>query len=264
MRNIVVCVKIVPKTEDVTFDPVKKTLDRANADSMINDADKNAVENAVRLKERYGGNVVLLSMGPPIFEDYLKLGIAMGADQAVLLSDRAFAGSDTLATAMALAGGIRKIGDYDLVLLGEESSDGGTGQVPAQVAEILGVPQILSASDIDSVDDTITARRDVKGGHEIVSVEVPVLVSIQTGSNQPRFPDFRKKRLLSENMKIPVWTVEDIGIDKSETGTEGSYTIVEKLVEAESPERKRQFIEGTPDEQSRRIIEIMKLGHAER
>ncbi len=258
MRNIVVCVKIVPKTDDVTFDPVKKTLNRAGAESTINEADKNAIEHAVRLKERYGGKVVLLSMGPPMFDSYLKLGMAMGADEAVLLSDRAFAGSDTLATAMALSGAIRKIGDYDLVILGEESSDGGTGQVPAQVAELLGIPQILFASDLDVVETSITAKRAVKGGEEIVKASSPVLVSTQTGSNQPRFPDFRLKRKLDSEFKVPVWTLKDIGISENETGMNGSYTIVEKLVESESPERLRKFIEGTPETQARQIMEILE------
>lgn len=257
MRNIIVCVKIVPKTEDVTFDPVKKTLNRANADSMINDADKNALENAIRLKERYGGKIILVSMGPPVFESYLKLGIAMGADEAVLLSDRSFAGSDTFATAIALSGAIRKIGGYDLVLLGEESSDGGTGQVPAQVAELLDIPQILFASDLDYVDNTITAKRTIKGGHEIVSADAPVLVSVQTGSNQPRFPDFHKKHELDKDLKIPVWTINDIGIEAKETGQEGSYTIVEKLVESATRGRRKEFIKGTAEQQAKRIIEIM-------
>ncbi len=258
MRNIVVCVKIVPKTDEVTFDPVKKTLNRANAESTINEADKNAIEHAVRLKERYGGKVVLLSMGPPMFDAYLKLGMAMGADEAVLLSDRAFAGSDTLATAMALAGAIRKIGSYDLVVLGEESSDGGTGQVPAQVAELLGIPQILFATDLDVVDNYITAKRAVKGGDEIVKAASPVLVSTQTGSNQPRFPNFHSKAKLDAEFKVPVWTVKDLDIAETDTGMNGSYTIVDKLVESESPERLRKFIEGTPEEQSREIMKILE------
>lgn len=260
MRNIIVCVKVVPKADEVTFDPVKKVLNRANAESIINDADKCAIENALRLRERHGGRIVLLSMGPPIFDRYLKLGLAMGADEAVLLSDRAFAGSDTLATAMALSGAIRKIGDYDLVMLGEESSDGGTGQVPAQVAELLGIPDILYVSDLDSVDGFITAKRAIKGGHEIVKARAPVLVSTATGSNQPRFPDFRKKKELDINASIPVWTLKDLDIGENDTGMNGSYTIVDSLVESESPERLRKFIRGTPEEQSRKIAEILEEG----
>lgn len=258
MRNIVVCVKIVPKPDEVFFDPEKKVINRANADSMINEADKNAIEHAVRLKERYGGKVVLLSMGPPMFDSYLKIGMAMGADEAVLLSDRAFAGSDTIATAMALAGAIRKIGDYDLVVLGDESSDGGTGQVPAQVAELLGIPQILFATDLDVVGSSITAKRNVRDGEEIVKAESPVLVSTQTGSNQPRFPNFRKKLRIDAEYKVPVWTVKDLDIAESDTGSSGSYTIVDKLVESESPERLRKFIEGTPEEVSKKIIDILE------
>lgn len=257
MRNIIVCMKIVPKTEDVRFDPVTKTLDRAHAESTINIADRNALENALRLKERAGGKVILVSMGPPMFESYLKLGMAMGADAAYLLSDRALAGADTFATAMALSGAIRKIGDYDAVIMGEESSDGGTGQVPAQVAELLGIPQVLFVSDLDVVGTSLTARRSIKGGHEIVKGEFPVLVSVETGSNQPRFPDFEKKKEIDRDANIPVWTVKDLGLDESVTGLNGSYTVVESLVESESPGRKREFIEGTPEEQARKIIEIL-------
>lgn len=258
MKNIVICVKVVPKPDEVFFDPEKKVINRANADSMINEADKNAIEHAVRLKERYGGRVVLLSMGPPMFDVYLKIGMAMGADDAVLLSDRAFAGSDTIATATALASAIRKIGDYDLVILGDESSDGGTGQVPAQVAELLGIPQILFATDLDSVGSSITAKRAIKGGEEIVKAESPVLVSTRTGSNQPRFPNFRQKRQIDADYKVPVWTVKDLDITENDTGMNGSYTVVDKLVESESPERLRKFIRGTPEEQSRKIMEILE------
>lgn len=257
MKNIVVCVKIVPKSDDVTFDTEKKVLNRAGADSIINDADKNAIENALRIKERYGGKVVLLSMGPPMFDSYLKLGLAMGADEAVLLSDRAFAGSDTLATSFALAGAIKKIGDYDLVLLGEESSDGGTGQVPSQVAELLNVPQILFASDLDVVDRTLTAKRSYKGGTEIVKADFPLVVSVETGSNQPRFPDFKKKRSMDSEVTIPVWTLKDIGISETETGLKGSYTIVDKLIDSKSPERKREFIKGSEEEQITRMLELI-------
>lgn len=258
MRNIIVCVKIVPKSDDVTFDNETKTLNRAGADSIINDADKNAIEHAIRLRDRYGGNVVLLSMGPPMFDSYLKLGIAMGADQAILLSDRAFAGSDTLATAFALAGAIRKIGDYDIVLLGEESSDGGTGQVPSQIAELLEVPQILFASDLDVVENFVTAKRSIKGGYEIVKAASPLVISVETGSNQPRFPDFNVKKELDRDYKVPVWTLADIGIEAAETGINGSYTIVSGLIESKGPERKKEFVKGSAEDKLTKILKLIQ------
>ena len=193
-----------------------------------------------------------------MFDSYLKLGLAMGADEAVLLSDRAFAGADTLATAMALSGAIRKIGNYDLVLLGDESSDGGTGQVPAQVAELLDIPEILFATDLDAVGSTITAKRAIKGGQEIVKAEAPVLISTVTGSNQPRFPDFIKKKAIDREIHIPVWTVRDIGINESDTGLSGSYTMVSELIESEPPKRLRKYIKGSPEEQAKKIIEILQ------
>lgn len=257
MRNIIVCVKIVPKSDDVTFDSEKMVLNRADAESIINDADKNAIEHAIRLRDRYGGKVILLSMGPPMFDSYLKVGLAMGADNAILLSDRAFAASDTLATAYALSGAIRKIGDYDLVILGEESSDGGTGQVPSQVAELLGIPQILFASDLDVVENYVTAKRSTKGGYEIVKAASPLVISVETGSNQPRFPDFHKKKELDSDFKIPVWTLGDIDIEGSETGLEGSYTIVGGLIESKGPERRKEFVGGTEEEKLAKILKII-------
>ncbi len=258
MRNIIVCVKIVPKSDEVTFDSEKKTLNRAGADSIINDADKNAIEHALRLRDRHGGSVILLSMGPPMFDSYLKLGMAMGADRAILLSDRAFAGSDTLATAYALSGAINRIGNYDLVLLGEESSDGGTGQVPSQVAELLRIPQILFASDLDAVENYITAKRSVRGGYEIVKAASPLVISVETGSNQPRFPDFRLKRELDENFTVPVWSLGDIGVDASLTGLNGSYTTVDGLIESRGPERRREFLKGRTDDRLSRVLKIIQ------
>jgi electron transfer flavoprotein beta subunit len=147
--DIIACVKVVPRPEEVVVDKATATLDRASARSLINPPDMNLLEVALELKDLHGGQVTLLSMGPPLFESYLRIAMAMGADRAVLLSDRAFAGADTLATSYTLAEGIRKIGRYDLILCGEESSDGATAQVPPGIAEWLGIPQVTYAGTLE-------------------------------------------------------------------------------------------------------------------
>ncbi len=258
MRGIIVCTKVVPKSEDLTFDQETMTLKREGAENQLNEADKNAIEFAVKVRERYGGKVTLLSMGPMLFEPLLKLGIAMGADDAVLLSAREFAGGDSFATSMVLAAGIRKIGDYDLVVLGEESSDGGTGQVPSQVAELLDLPQILYVSKADLGEGKITATRSVRGGHEVAEGSLPALVSVELGVNQPRFPDFRRKRWAETEFKLTVWNASDLGLNPEEIGLKGSYTSVLRLTEFPTPERRREFVEGTDEEKAARIAEILK------
>ncbi|MEM0486328.1 MAG: electron transfer flavoprotein subunit beta/FixA family protein, partial [Thermoplasmata archaeon] len=250
MRNIIVCVKVVPKTEDVTFDPITKTLDRSKAENQINEADKNAIEYALRLKEKYGGNVILLSMGPMFFEPFLKIGIAMGADDAILLSDKAFAGSDTFPTSLTLATAIRKIGNYDIILLGEESSDAGLGQVPSQVAEFLDLPQALYVSNIEINGNEIIAKRSIRGGYEIVKLPMPSVISVELGTNQPRFPDFRRKRWADKEFKVKIWNTKDLELNEELVGLKGSYTFVNKFIEVEPPKRKKNFIEGTPEEQA--------------
>lgn len=257
MRNIIVCVKVVPKTEDVTFDPVTKTLDRTKAENQINEADKNAIEYALVLKEKYDGKVILLSMGPMFFESFLKLGIAMGADDAILLSDRAFAGADSYPTALTLATAIKKIGDYDLILCGEESSDAGLGQVPSQVAEFLDLPQSLFVSSVEMVDGVLRVRRSIKGGYELVEMPMPAVLSIELGINQPRFPDFKRKRWAEREFKVKVWTSKDLNLDEGKVGLRGSFTFVNRFIETTPPERKREFIEGSPEEQAEIIYRIL-------
>src|SRR4030042_5582400 len=164
--DIIACIKVVPRPEEVVVDQATATLDRANARSLINPPDMNLLEVALELKDLHGGEGTLLSMGPPLFESYLRIAMAMGADRAVLLSDRAFAGADTLATSYTLAEGIRKIGRYDLILCGEESSDGATAQVPPGIAEWLGIPQVTYAGVLEMVGGKLKAGREGRGGHQ--------------------------------------------------------------------------------------------------
>ena len=256
--NIVVCMKVTPKIEQIKFDEVKKTIVREGVENEINDADKNALEAALKLKESAGGKVTVLSMGPPSFESFLKLAVAMGADDAVLLSDRAFGGADTFATSRVLAAGIERLKPFDLVMCGEASSDGSTEQVPPSIAGWLGIPHVSYVSEIGMSGEKLRARREITDGHEVVEVTLPVLASVQLGCNSPRFPDFRRKRWADKEFKLRVLTNQDLAFAPTDVGLEGSRTEVTGLSRMRSPERKREFITGTEDEVARRLVEIVR------
>jgi electron transfer flavoprotein beta subunit len=258
--HLVVCVKVVPKPEEVRVDPATRLLDRAHARSEINPPDMNALEFALELKDRHGGRVSILSMGPPFCEPYLRVGLAMGADHIYLLSDRAFGGADTLATTYTLAHGIRKMGGADLILCGEESSDGATGQVPSGLAEWLDIGQItlVSAVDIDPARSVARGRREIRGGHEILEVPLPAVVSVKTASNEPRFMDYGLKPWAFGADRVTVWTRLDLQADDVCIGIPGSPTTVSELTQAPTRERKREFLTGTPEEIAQRLAEILR------
>jgi electron transfer flavoprotein beta subunit len=250
--DIVVCVKVVPKPEEVSVNPDTRTIDRARARLELNPPDMNAIEMALTLRERYGGTVLLLSMGPPFTVPYLQAGLAMGADSASLLSDRAFAGADTLATSYALAKGIEKIGPWDLVLCGEESSDGATGQVPQGIAEWLGVPQIAFATCLALRDDgRLVGEREIRGGRESIAVPLPAVASVKLGINEPRFMDMERRLAPQE---VTVWSARDLGLDEEWLGFKGSPTVVDAVWEARRPERRREILRGSPAEVARLLL----------
>jgi electron transfer flavoprotein beta subunit len=249
--RILVCMKVVPKPEEVRINPETKTLDRARARSEINPPDLNALETALQLKERWNGWVGVISMGPPFFEPYLRTALAMGADAAFLLSDRAFAGADTLATAYTLARGIARVGAYDLVLCGEESSDGATGQVPAQIGEWLGIPHVTYASRVEFLPEArkVKVRRELGGGYEVVAVPVPVVISVRAGINQPRFLD-PLRMPWAEDAPITVWSAKDLQVDPELVGSSGSPTTVASVQEAVRRERRREILVGSVAEKA--------------
>lgn len=254
--DTVVCVKVVPKPEEVSVDPETRTLDRARARSELNPPDMNAIEMALALRERHGGTVSLLSMGPPFAAPYLQVGLAMGADSAYLLSDRAFAGADTLATSYTLAKGIEKIGGWDLILCGEESSDGATGQVPQGIAEWLGASQITFATSLAvRADGRLVGEREIRGGHEVIAVPLPAVVSVKLGVNEPRFMDMERRHSAAP---VTVWGAGDLGVDPAWLGFEGSPTAVGAVWQARTPQRRREFLEGTPPEKGRLLAERLR------
>jgi electron transfer flavoprotein beta subunit len=258
----VVCLKVTPKTEQIRFDEVKKMIAREGVENEINDADKNALEAALLLKDKHGGSVTAMTMGPPSFDPFLKLAVAMGADDAILLSDRSFAGADTYATSRVLAAALKKLREYDLILCGEASSDGSTEQVPASIAEWLGIPRVTYAIDVEVKDSKLVSKRSVQGGYEIVEAALPALVSIELGCNAPRFPDFRRKRWAETEYKSTVWGLTDLGFSPGEVGLQGSLTSVEELRMMASPTRKAEAVNGTPSEVAAKLVRIINAsGH---
>ncbi len=258
--RIVVCMKAVPKPEEIRVNPETHLLERANVRTEINPPDMNAIEVALKLKDLHGGTVSILSMGPPSSETYLNVGLAMGADHLYLLSDRAFAGADTLATTYTLARGIYKMGGADVMLCGEESSDGATGQVPQGLAEWLDLPQLTLVTELEIYPEMGIARgkRAIKGGFEILEVPLPCVVSVKTASNEPRFMDFRLKQHLRGQQHMTVWGAQDLDTDPDFIGLKGSPTEVTGLAAAALRERKRIRITGNTDEIVNQLVTLMR------
>ena len=177
--NIVVCLKQVPGTTKVEIDPQRNTLVRQGIKNIVNPFDTYALEEGVRIKERYGGKVVAISMGPPQAEEVVREAISTGADEAILLSDSAFAGSDTLATAYTLARAIERIQEYDLIICGRQTLDGDTGQVAPELAEMLGIPFVAYVSRVEEVGNgCMRVERMVEGGHEVIEMPLPAAITV--------------------------------------------------------------------------------------
>jgi electron transfer flavoprotein beta subunit len=257
--HIVVCLKVVPKPEEIRVDHETWRLIREGARSEINPPDMNALEMALDLKDLHGGQISLVSMGPADFEPYLRIGLAMGADAVYLLSDKDFAGADTLATTYTLASGIKKLGPVSLIICGEESSDGATGQVPPGLAEWLGMPQItmVNSLDLDHQAGWVRGKREAAGGYEIIQVSMPAVISVKTACNEPRFMDFDIKETAMKEAQITCWNSTDLNADESSIGAPGSPTIVTGIGEAESRERRREFISGDLKQQVEKISQVL-------
>jgi electron transfer flavoprotein beta subunit len=230
--NIVVCLKQVPDTTEVRIDPKTGTLIREGVPSIINPDDKNALEGALQLKEKYGANITVISMGPPQAEKALREALAMGADDAILVSDRAFAGADTLATSYALSATIKQL-DYDIIFAGRQAIDGDTAQVGPGIAEDLGLPQVTYVEDVEIEGENVKVRRAWEDGYEILSVKTPVLLTAIKELNEPRYMDIKNIFTIFNN-DIKVWNADDIKADKEKIGLKGSPTKVKKSMTKEA------------------------------
>lgn len=254
--KIVVCVKQVPDTTEVKINPETNTLIREGVASIINPFDMYAIEEAIRIKEKVGGTVVVLSMGPPQAAEALRETIAMGADEAILLSDRAFAGADTLATSYALSKGIEKIGDVDLIFCGKQAIDGDTAQVGPEIAEKLGIPHVTYVKKVNEINDKqLIIERMNEDGYERVQLPLPALLTVVKEINEPRLPSLKGK-IRAKSAEIPIWSAEDIGADPAKVGLNGSPTWVKRIF---IPEIKCQgeIFEGSAEEAVKTLVEAI-------
>lgn len=251
--RFVVCIKQVPETTEVSIDPETKTLMREGIPSIINPFDEYAIEEALQFREARGGVVTVLSMGPPQAEEALKQAVAMGADEAVLLSDPAFRGSDTLATARTLAAAIDRIEEVTVILCGKQAIDGDTAQVGPEVAELLDIPHVAYVRKVRELDDShVIVERMIEGGFETIQADLPALLTVVKDINQPRLPNMRGI-MRAKRTEVTVWGQDDLGIDTQKVGLDGSPTEVIKIF---SPElvSAGEMIEGGPREQAEAVV----------
>ena len=246
--HAIICVKQVPDTTEVRIDPQRGTLIREGVPSIINPFDTYAIEEGLLLRERFGGRVTALSMGPPQAEEVLKEAIAMGCDEGVLLSDPAFAGADTWATAYTLAWAIHRLEPFDLILCGRQAIDGDTGQVGPGIARHLGITQltyVFKIRDIDFQRQRVRVERLLEEGREIVEAPLPALLTVLKDINQPRAPTFMGMRR-ARRAQIPVWSASDLageGADEKFFGLEGSPTRVVRVFTPPQREGRAEIIE---------------------
>ncbi|NLX62512.1 MAG: electron transfer flavoprotein subunit beta/FixA family protein [Tissierellia bacterium] len=253
--NIIVCVKQVPDTNEVKIDPVKGTLIREGVPSIINPDDRNALEEALRIKDSMEDvKVTVVSMGPPQAEVALVEAIAMGADEAILLTDRAVAGSDTWATSTALSAVIKYIGDFDIIFCGRQAIDGDTAQVGPQIAEHLGIPQITYVEELKIQGNKVVAKRALEDGYFLVEAEMPVLLTAVKELNEPRYPSIKGIFEGFKGDKVKMVSAKDVNCDMDNVGLDGSPTNVIKSFTPPTKSRDLEMLEGTPAEQARKLI----------
>ena len=255
--NIIVCLKQVPGTTKVNINPETNTLMRQGIENIINPFDTYALEEGIRIKERYGGKVTVLSMGPPQAEAILREAISCGADEAILIGDAAFAGSDTLATSYTLSQAIKKIKDYDLIICGRQTIDGDTAQVGPETAEMLGIAFISYVSKVEEINKgQIRVQRLIEEGHEVVETPLPALITVVKEINVPRLPSLRGKAK-AKTAVITNWNAQALDVDKDRVGLTGSPTRVVKIF---SPQRSRsgEILQGTPEDQIASLIHRLR------
>jgi len=250
--NFIVCLKQVPETESVKIDKKTGTLIRAGVKGIINPYDLYALEAALRLKETYGGQITVISMGPPQTEEALREAISYGADKAILLSDRLFAGADTLATSYTLAQAIKKIDNFDLVLCGKEAIDGNTAQVGPELAQRLSLPYITYVHKIKIENGKVIAERSLEDGCQTLTSSLPALMTVVKEIGQVRLPSIRGK-MQAKKAHISTWGAKDIFAIEEKIGFTGSATRVIKIFSPPLREG-REIISGTADEQVRKLL----------
>jgi electron transfer flavoprotein beta subunit len=256
--KIVVCIKQVPDTNEVRIDPVTGTLIRDGIPSIINPDDMNALEEALRIKDETGAHVTVVTMGPPQADSALREAMAMGADDGVLLTDRAFAGADTWATSLALAKTVEKIG-YDFIFAGRQAIDGDTAQVGPEMAEHLGIPQVTYVEEVKVNGNELTVKRALEDGFEKIKVKMPCLLTAVKELNEPRYMSMSGIFTCSSK-EIKTMTVNDLDVDKSELGLSGSPTSVKKSF-TRGPKEKGEVVNLPANEAASYVAKKLKEKH---
>jgi len=254
--NIIVTIKQVPDTNNITIDPETGTLNREGVPAIINPEDKNALEAALVLKDLHGGKIIVLSMGPPQAEKALREALAMGADEAILLSDRAFAGADTWATAYTLSCAVKKIKDYDLIIGGRQAIDGDTAQTGPQLSECLKIPQITYVQDVKVEGKTVLAKSVFGSVRRIVEAKMPALLTVTKEMNVPRYSTIRGIATAYREKKITVWTSKDVDAKPIRIGLPGSPTQVRKTFSPKH-EREGQVLTGAPVQLAQNLLGVL-------
>lgn len=247
----------MPRTTEINIDPANNRLIREGVEGIINPLDSYAIEEAVRLKERFGGKVTAITMGPPQAEQALRETVSLGVDEAILLSDAAFAGSDTLATSLVLAVALKKIASYDIVVCGKQTLDGDTGQVGPELAQRLNIPFVAYVRKIDDIKDgSVRAERMIEDGYELVESPLPCVISVIKEINVPRLPSLRGM-MKAKSIKIPRWTAQEMGIEPDIVGISGSAT---RVIRVFHPQRggKGEIIQGNAENQVEQLIQKLQ------
>jgi electron transfer flavoprotein beta subunit len=254
--NCIVCIKQVPDTAEVKINPETNTLIREGVPSMINPYDMHALEAAVQIREKVGGKVTVITMGPPQADVALREAISLGADEGKLISDRAFGGADTWATSYTLAKAISKLG-FDLILCGKQAIDGDTAQVGPEVAEFLDIPHIAFVKKIEEISDkTLKVHRLMDDGYDVVEAPLPALITVVKEINVPRLPSLRGK-MAAKKAVIENLNFSDIGAEEGKVGLKGSPTQVRKIFAPQSNVVKKT-LEGTLEEQVGALVEDLR------
>ena len=254
--NIIVCVKPAPdpkRWDSIHLDPVTKALQRVGIPSVLGPLDKRALEEGLRLKEKYGGKVRVITMAPPAARENLIEALAMGADEAHLLSDRTFAGSDTWSTSLVLAKGIKKLGNFDLIICGAWSLDGSTGHVGAQLAEFLEIWNVSQVTVVEGIENNrLRTRSQIERGYRVMETPLPALVTVTHKINTPRFTSLFGV-MEAETKPLQTWSAADIGISPEEVGFPGSPTQTGEVFMPPSS-RKAEMLKGEPEEMAKEIV----------
>lgn len=255
--NIMVCIKQVPDTQDIKINPETNTLMREGVQSIVNPFDMYAIEEALRIKEKVGGKITVLTMGPPQAEEALREAISMGVDEMVLMSDRAFAGSDTWVTSYTLAKGIQKLGKFDLVICGKQAIDGDTAQVGPGIAATLDIPQVTYVKKTEEIKEgSARFERMTEEGYEVIETPLPCLITVVKEINIPRLPSLKGK-IRAKQTKAALLTAKDIEADADRLGLKGSPTVVNRIF---TPPKRTggQILQGEVPEIVNKLAEAIK------